>query len=110
MVVAEYEKTRVATDVWITVINESIEMLDCLPDTQSEFFSSVEMIAGLDIVFYRLLLMLLCIKVFYTVASVCIVSEYAFLWFEEVVLLGGIDLGGRRRGDRRNIGSEVGAE
>jgi hypothetical protein len=45
--------------------------------------------------------MLLGIKVFYTIASVGIVSEYPFLlnffWFKEAVLVGGIDLGRRGR-------------
>lgn len=86
---------RSSTDIWIAVIDEGIEMFDCLPDTHSELFSGLEIVAGLDVVFDGLLLMLLGIKVFYAVASVGIVSKYPFFRFNEAVLVGGIDLGGR---------------
>jgi hypothetical protein len=44
-----------STHIWIAVIDECIEMFDRLPDTHSELFSAVKIVAGLDVVFDRLL-------------------------------------------------------
>lgn len=84
----------------------------------------MEMIASPDVVFDRLFRVLLGVKAFNPVARVGVISEdflvldldgvnalvLVLVLVRLVALLGGIDLGGRRGGNRGNVGRKVGAE